>query len=454
MKIIIVGDGKVGAALAQQLSADNHDIVMIDSNIEALEASQEALDVITVEGNGADYDVLEEAGVRTADLLIAVTSMDETNLLCCVLAKKMGCRKTIARVRNKVYEKQVSFLKQDLGLTMTVNPEKAAAREIFGLLQLPSFLKRESFAHGRIELVELKVGDGGPLDGCPLSKLESVARVKTLVCAVERGDTVTIPRGDFVLRAGDKVSVTAATGDLVTLIDNLSIRKKRVQRVMIIGGSRIAALLAEELIASHIDVKIIELDPARCTALSAELPRAMVLQGDGSRQDLLIAEDIHYADAVVTLTGMDEENIVVSMLAEALGVEKTITKINRSEYEAIFKSHGIDSVINPKIHTVHRIACFVREMENSEGDAMVSLCSIVNHHAEAMEFLVTDRTLHLGVPFHSLHFQNNVLVAAIFREGKIIIPGGQDMLRPNDTVVLVAHHMVTIRELNDIFVEK
>lgn len=451
MRIVIVGDGKVGAALAAQLTAEEHDVVMIDSNPRVLAFSQDAMDIMTVQGNGASYEVQVEAGVATADLLIAATSLDETNLLCCFLARKLGCKNTIARVRTKEYAKQVDFLKKDLGLSMTVNPEKAAATEICRLLQLPSFLKRDTFAHGRVELVELKLAQDSPLAGRSLKALDEVTKVKVLVCAVERDGVVSIPSGEFVLKSGDKISVTAATRDLAMLIERLSIAAQKIRRVIIIGGSRIAAYLAEELLVSRMEVKIIELDEAKCEQLSEQLPDALVINGDGSQSELLLSEDIKRTDALVTLTGLDEENIVMSMNGSALGVPKVITKVTRDSYSELFRQSGIGSVIDPKTLTVNQIIHFVRAMDKSTGDSMVSLHSIVGGKAEALEFIVTERTYGLGQPLRKLKLKPNTLIACIGHGTGITIPSGNDTLQLGDTVVIVVRSGQQFSDLNDIF---
>ena len=305
MKVVIVGDGKVGYTLTKSLSEEGHDLVVIDNNKRILLASQESLDVAVVDGNGASVEVQREAGVDTADLLIAATNGDETNLLCCMVAKKLGCKHTIARVRNPEYDQQIRFMRDELGLSMVINPEKAAALEIFRLLQFPSFLKRDSFARGNAELVELKLKDGNPLIGKPLQQFRTVADVNALVCAVERDNEIHIPKGDFTLHLGDKVTIAADAADLVKLIKNLKVYSPKAQRVMIIGGSRTAAYLAQRLIRNKIDLTIVEQDEKRCMDLSEALPQATVINGNGTDQRLLLSEGIASADAVVSLMGID-----------------------------------------------------------------------------------------------------------------------------------------------------
>lgn len=451
MKIVIVGDGKVGLALTARLSRAGHDVVVIDRDPRVLEESLQTYDVMVVQGNGACKSVLEEAGIDTADLLIAATSSDEINLLCCMVANKMANVHTIARVRSPEYAGQLNFLKDELGLSMTINPEMAAAREIDHLLQFPSFLKRDRFAKGRVEIVELKICADSPLRGKPLSQLYKLIRVKVLVCAVERRGMVYIPSGAFTLEEGDKISVTADSKDLVTLLKNLGLTTERTRSALIIGGSRIAYYLARRLLSSGITVKIIEQDITRCEELAALLPKATIINADGSRQDILRAEGITSTDAVVTLTDMDEENLIISMYATHVGVPKSITKINRAEYVDTFSDLGIDTVISPKDLCCTDIVRYVRAMENTTGGAVQTLHYIVEGKAEALEFVVTSATRHLDEPLTQVPIKPNILLSCILRGGKTIIPQGSDCIRLGDTVIVVTTAEQTIRDLGDIF---
>ena len=311
-------------------------------------------------GNGASIGVLKEAGVEDAHLLIAATSRDETNLLTCIVAKKLGAKHTIARVRNPEYAEQLVLMRDELGLSMTINPELAAAREIHHLLQFPSFLKRDSFAKGRVEIVEIHVGEDSKLAGIPLNRLYEIARVRVLVCVVERGGTVHIPDGSFTLQAGDNIYVTADSQDLAQLIKHLGIVKQKVRNAIIVGGSRIAYYLAMRCLHAGLGVKIIEQNHERCVELAELLPSAVIIEADGSRQDILAAEGISSTDAVITLTNMDEENLIISMYASHIGVPKVITKVNRTEYVEAFKSMGIDTFISPKALCSTDIVRYVR----------------------------------------------------------------------------------------------
>lgn len=452
MKIVIVGDGKVGYSLARQLSKEDHDIVVIDSNPEVLEELLETLDVMTVIGNGATLEVQREANVAVSDLLIAATSSDETNLLCCILAKKLGCRHTISRVRNSAYTQQLQFLRDELGLSLTINPELTAAREIFRLTQYPSFLKRDVFAKGRVELVEIKLSSDNKLVGKRLDGLFD-SRLKALVCAVERGDTVTIPKGGFVFQEGDNIIVAAKNSDLAKLIKQLDIAKSKIKNVMIIGGSRISVYCTDLLLKAGVNVKIIEQDAEKCIELAERLPDAIIIHGDGTRQDLLIEEGIRHTDAVISLTNIDEENLIISLFADYLNVSKTITKINRLEYRQLFNDKGIDSIICPKELTTNDIVRYVRAMNNTTGGSVVALHRIFDGKAEALEFIVQPTTLHREVPFSKISIKKNILIASLNRNGNIIIPNGNDCLMTGDTAIIVTTSDRTIENLNDIFTD-
>lgn len=451
MNIVIVGDGKVGAALTQQLSKEGHDITVIDNNAEVLTHSMELYDIMAVQGNGASLTVQKEANVGSSDLVIAATSADEINLLCCILAKKLGAPHTIARVRNPEYAEQLIFLKEELGLSMTINPERTSAREIFRILQFPTFIKRDSFAGGKVEIVELRISDKSKLHGKPLSELYKTVKVQVLVCAVERGGEVTIPTGAFVLQAGDKIYVTAATNLLADLIKNLGIIPQKTKSVIIVGGSRIAIYLALMLLHAGIRVKIVERDRATCLKLADLLPKAQIICGDGSQQTLLHSEGLEEADAIVTLTNIDEENLIISMYAHHLGVPKAITKVNRLEYVGVFKDMGIDSVISPKSLTANEIVRYVRAMENTTGSSALTLHRIANDQVEALEFLVTGCTRHLGESLAEISLKKGILVACISRPGKLIIPKGSDHFQKGDHIIVVTTADRVIGDINDIF---
>lgn len=455
MKIVIVGDGKVGYELTQQLSRENHDIVVIDSNKSVLEQSLDMLDVMVVHGNGASLQVQKEADAGGSDLLIAATSGDEINLLCCIIARKLGCKHTIARIRNPEYADQSAFLKEDLGLSMTINPELSAASEIFRLLQFPSFIRRDSFAKGRVEIVELKVHESSVLNGRLLSDLYQAIKVNVLVCAVDRGHEVFIPSGNFKLQAGDQIYVTAPAVDLMALVKALELSTMKIKEVLIIGGSRIAYYLTTALIAADISVKIIDTKYERCQELAELLPRATIVHADGTNKQVLLSEGIEQTDAVVTLTNLDEENVLVSMLANYLKVPKVVTKINRSEYNEVLRDKGIECVISPKMLVAHQIVRYVRAMQNSTDSSAITLHRIVDDKVETLEFRVTEATQNVGKTLIEIELKKNILIACINRNGRIILPKGSDTLEIGDTVIVVTrgsdHPLV---DLNDIFVVK
>lgn len=454
MNIIIVGDGKVGAALAAQLSTEGHDITIIDSNPQAVESSTEKLDVMAVIGNGASMATLQEAGADKADVLIAATSLDELNLLTCLTAKKVGARHTIARVRNPEYADQLITMREELGLSMTVNPELSAAQEAYQLLQFPSFLKREAFAKGQVEIVAVPVDAGSKLAGIPLFKLHEIAGVNVLVCAVERGDEVHVPSGSFTLEAGDTIFVTAGLSDLARLVKNLKLVDRKVKNLLIIGGSRIAFYLARRCLDSGVSVKIIERDHARCVKLAESLPGAVIIEGDGSRKDVLDAEGLRHADAVVTLTGMDEENVVLSMYATHEGVPKVITKINRIEYADVFRKMGIGSTISPKGLCCAHIVRYVRAMSSASGfDSVLTLHSIVDGQVEALEFLAGPETRHCGEALKDIPLKKGILFAGITHGGQSILPRGDSRFFPGDTVIVVTAGGRVISDLEDIFAD-
>lgn len=457
MEIVIVGDGKVGYTLAKQLSQEGHNLVVIDNNAAVLRDLQDTLDVAIVHGNGACVEVQEEANVSHCDILIAATSGDEVNLLCCLVARKLGCRHTIARVRNPDYDKQIGLLKDELGLSMSINPEKACAREIFRLLQLPSFLKRDSFAKGRVELVELKLREGNVLINRRLMELASMGleKISMLICAVERGGKVTIPSGHFELKEGDKITVAADATELARLLRALNVRKQDVQSVLIVGGGRISAYLARQLLRARVQVTIIEEDRARCEELTEILPEAMIIYGDGTNQSLLLAEGIEQTDALVTLTGMDEENLIISMFGSYVGVPKTITKINRTEYTEVFADKGIDTIVSPKGLTADEIVSYVRAVGNSskQGGSVVTLYSLVEGKAEAVEFSIAKSASFLNTPLAKLRFKENILLASIIRGRKVIIPRGSDTMQVGDNVIVVTTAEQPIYDLSDIFAD-
>lgn len=450
MQIVIVGDGKVGLTLTQMLTAEDHDVTVVDSNPKVLERMQEECDAMAVHGHGASRAVLAEAGAGEADVLIAATSSDEVNLLSCLVAKKLGCGSTIARVRSPAYTEDINLLREELGLTFAINPEEACAHEAFRLLQFPSFLGREQFSQGRVEIVRFKIKEGSPLADVPLYDLYTAARVRVLVCAVSREGEVTIPHGSFVLRSGDDIYVTAASVDLAAHIKNLGLGNRRITQVTIVGGSLLGLYLTQLLLKSGVGVKLIERDPARCEFLSERLPDADIVEGDGTDRDILLSEGIDRSDAIVTLTGIDEENIVLSLYAKQMGMQVAITKSNRTQYADLLRTMGVDTVISPKMNCAEEIVRYVRAMDNSIGGQMLTLHQIAGGKAEAMEFNADDTTRGLGIPLATLRLKKGLLIACITRKGETIIPGGKTVIQSGDLVVVVAAAGHNVFDLSDI----
>ncbi|HIS68033.1 MAG TPA: Trk system potassium transporter TrkA [Candidatus Gallacutalibacter stercoravium] len=452
MKIVIVGDGKVGLTLTQQLAKEGHDIVIIDKNPRVLQQSVENYDVISVTGNGASLQVLREAKVDTADLLIAATSADEINLLCCITAKKMGCRHTIARVRNPEYRRQLTFLRDELGLSMTINPEASAAQEIYYIIQFPSSVKRDFFAKGRIEIVELPLKQGCPIIGKKLSELYRKIKVKVLICAVDRNGEVIIPSGDFQLQLGDKIYVTAEGHSLAALIRALNMPTNKIHEVVIIGGSRLAFYLTLRLLAAGLRVKIIEKDYARCQELAEQLPKATIINGDGCDKMLLDSEGVANCDALVSLTGIDEVNLIISMYGNQAGIPKVIAKVDRVEYINIVGHTGVETIISPKNLICGNILRYVRAMNNTSGGEVLSLHRIVDDRVEALEFYVKQNIRHLNIPLKELRLQPHLLIACIRRGGTAIFPTGDDCIKLGDTVIVITTADKHLSRLSDIFV--
>ncbi len=450
MNVVIVGDGKVGGTIASQLSGEGHDIIVIDNNTRVLTNANNTMDIISVEGNGASMEVQERAGVPHSDLLIAATSADEVNMLACLVGKKLGAKHTIARVRNPEYFQQINKLKDDLGLSMAVNPELAAAEEISRLLRFPSALKIDTFARGRVELVEIKIPPNSVLDGMPLWAIYKEFQVKILICAVQREGEVYIPSGDFVLQAGDKINLTASHLEIARFFRTIGIFRTGVKSVMIIGGGRVAYYLAKELLSLHVRVKIIEMDYRRCEDLCEVLPEAVIIHGDGTDKELLQEEGLEKTDALVCLTGMDEENIVVSLYAKAKKVSKVIAKINRINFDEILDALDIDGFISPKTIAASNIVRYVRAMQNSVGSSNVeTLHKLINDRIEALEFKVREKSSVVGVPLKNLKTKDELLVATIIRGGRVIIPGGNDSIEVGDSVIIVTRnkHLMDLKDI-------
>lgn len=436
MRITVVGDGKVGRTLAEQLSRENHDVVVIDRDQQVIDQTMNMLDIMGVCGNGASYQVQKEAGVEKADLLIASTDSDEVNILCCMVAKKLGAKHTIARVRNPEYTDQLMAMQEELGLSMHINPEYAAAAELFRMLRFPSAIKIEEFSNKSVEMAEVRVQEDSPLNGVYLRNMNKNLKSRALICAVRRGDEVFIPGGNFQILAEDKISVIASPAEMAEFFSGMGIAQQGARNVMIIGGSRIAYYLSKMMLENGIRVKIIDNDAARCQELSESLPRAVIIHGDGTDQELLREEGIGQMDAFVTLTGVDEENIILSMYAQANHPVKVITKINRTSLAALVEKNGLESVISPRSITANSIVRYVRAMQNSVGSNVETLHRIAGEKAEALEFRVSESFPRANIPLKDLKLRPNVLVACITRGRTVIIPGGNDVICPGDRVIV------------------
>ncbi len=451
MNIIIAGNGKVGSTLARQLSAEKHDITLIDSNQQVLSASVERLDVMAVHGNCASMGVLLQAGVKEADLLIAVTNADEVNLLCCTTAHGINPKlHTIARIRNPEYIDQIYEMRDVFNLSMTINPEKQAAMEIERLLKYPGFLRRDTFAKGRTEIVELRLDESSKLCNVALSDLPGIVKCKVLVCTVLRGGNAIMPRGDFVLRQGDRIFVTAPTENLTQLLKNLGIITRKAHRVTLCGGGRISYYLAYLLRKDNISTRIIESNYDRCVELATLLPDADILHGDATVQSLLDQDGVASCDALVTLTGLDELNMVVSLHATSRGIPQVITKLGHAENRGILDNLPLGSIICPKELCCNNIVRYVRAMENQTG-AAISVHAIADGKAEAVEFLVEESTKHCGTPLKDLKLKPGVLIAGITHGAISELPSGNSQFQVGDSLVVVTNGQQILQQLNDIF---
>lgn len=449
MKIIIVGCGKVGSTLAEQLIMEGHEITLIDRDANVLSSITNSIDVMGMVGNGAIYQTQMEAGIEETDLLIATTNSDELNMLCCLIAKKAGNCQTIARIRNPEYAAEVRFIREELNLSLAINPELAAAREISRLLKFPSAIKIDTFAKGRVDILKFIIPDHSGLHNMRVFEVIPKLKCNVLICAVERGEDVIIPNGNFQLKSGDKVSFLASQLEAMKFFKEVGILNNSIKTAMFVGGGKITYYLAKMLRDTNIQIKIIEQDYERCRVLSEELPNVMVIHGDGSNQQLLLEEGIRQTEAFASLTGFDEENIMLSLYAASQSKAKLITKINRIAFENVIDSMNLGSIIYPKLITADTILQYVRAMQNSLGSNVETLYKIVTNRAEALEFRVEKDAPMIGIPLEKLSLKNNLLVACINRNGKIITPRGKDTIEEHDTVIIVTTN-TGLNDLKDI----
>ncbi|MCR5636286.1 MAG: Trk system potassium transporter TrkA [Clostridiales bacterium] len=450
MRIIVVGCGKIGRTLVQSLSSEGHDVIAMDSNKAIIDNITNTYDVSGINGLATDWEALSEANVGKSDIFVAVTGSDELNMLCCFMAKAMGAKKTIARIRNPQYnDKNLVRMQQFLNLSMQINPERSAARYVYNILRLPSAANVETFSSRNFEIIELKIKDDMPFLNQPIMDLRKKYDANFLVCCVFRGNKMYIPDGNFVLQGGDKIGVTASPQEMNKLMRKLGIMKRHARNVMIIGASRTAYYLAQMLTQSGTAVTIIEKSKARCDEYSQILPNVTVLHGDGASQDLLSNYGIATTDAFVSLTGMDEENILLSYYALSQNVNKVVTKINRPEFIPIAENLGLESIVSPWKTVSDIMVRYARAMQNSEGSNVERLYNVMGGKAEVLEFKISDEFKYINIPLKDIKFKSNVLIAGILRDRKAIIPSGDDYILPGDNVIVTAagHRLYGISDI-------
>ena len=441
LKIIIVGCGKVGYTLVEHLSREGHDITVLDTNERVVRDITDRFDVMGIQGSGVNMATLREAGLDQADMVIAVTGSDEINLLCCTFAKQVGDRlAVIARVRSPEYVDEMPYLRQQLGIAVIVNPELLAAREIAHMISRPQARTVNAFAKGHAELVRFTIPEGNILDGKAVMDLEKIFGFGFLVCGIEDKNDVRIPRGTDVLHAGDDVTILAASRDAHRIFTSIGMKGSALHSCLIIGGGKTSYYLAMQLLEQKMDVRIIESDAKRCEELSAPLPGAIVIRGDGSDEQVLREEGIDSVDALAALTGIDEENILLTLYAKKIPGLKTITKINRITFNDVIGSLNLGSVVYPKYMCSEEITAYVRARRNSIGSNVETLYYIFDNRAEAIEFHIQEGSPVIGVPLMKLKLKDQLLVACINRKGKIIFPRGQDTIEAGDTVIIVTKH--------------
>jgi len=451
MKIIIIGDGKVGYSLADHLSQENHDVTIIDKNPEPLRKTSELLDVMCIKGNGLSMKVMLEAGVKNADLLIAATSSDEMNMVCALTGKKLGAGHTVARIRDPEYADELSVLTRELGLDLVINPEQSAAREIARLLRFPSATDVEHFAKGRVEFVEITATKDMPFIGVPLKNIPRKNIENILIGVVKRGDKILIPNGDFQIATDDRLNIIGKPNDVFAFCKKVGKYTQKIRNVMVVGGGIIAHYLAMNLKLNDIKVKIIEIDRERSIELSEMLPDTLVINGDGTDKALLDSENLGEMDAFIALTGRDEENLISAMLAKQSGVKKVIVKTTRIDNPALFHELGMDSVVNPKLITANYILKYVRGLSNAVGNPAETVYKIVDGEAEVLEFIANKNTKFLNIPLKKLKLLKGVIIGAIARRNEIIIPHGDDTIKLGDTVIVISVDKL-ISDFNEIVV--
>ncbi len=437
MKIIIVGCGNVGAALAEQLSSEGHDITIVDTREQLVESVSVSCDALGIVGNGASFTVQSEAGVAEADLIIAVTGSDELNLLCCLIARKAGGCSTIARVSNPVYSEEIAYIKEELGLSMIINPQAAAAREMARTLKFPFAQKVDTFAKSRVELVVYRIEEDSVLCGMKLKDMPAKLRCDVLIPIVERGEQVIIPDGNFEMQAKDDITIVGTQLKTIGFFKKLGKPTASARDAIIVGGGRTTIYLAKQLIQMGLKVKIIERDSKQCEMLMEMLPKAMVIYGDATDKDLLLEEGLAEVETFVANTNFDEENIMLTLFAKSLSKAKLITRVHRVSYDDIIDKLDLGSIIYPKYITAVNIIKYVRAMKNSLGSNIETLYRLNDNRVEALEFLISEHSPIVGVPLAKLNLKKNMIIGCITHKGKTSIANGQSVIRVGDTVILI-----------------
>jgi len=449
MKIVIIGVGKIGLALAGSLSAEGHDLTLIDTDQAVIDAALNSFDVNGIAGNGVNYSVQSEAGVGHADVVIATTSSDEINMLCCLVAKKLGVRRTVARIRDPEYSKNFITLLDKMGLDLAVNPEFATAREISKLIRYPSAIALNSFAKGKVDVAEMRVPEGSPLDGVKMKNLSKKLDARVLICAILRGDELIIPNGESSIYADDRIFFTSSHDQLSAFFREMGVFRTRLKNAFIIGGGRIAYYLASMLCDTGVSVKVVEIDEKRCLELCELLPKAHIICGDGTDMELLDEENFSDTDVCIAVTGRDEENIIVGMYAKREGIEKSVIKVSKTHLGDMFRAVGLDSVVSPKTLTENMILRYIRAMKSARGGEVLTVCRLADDRVEAVEFHASEDSRAVNIPLFKLELKKDLLICCIIRDNNIIILGGNDVIRAGDNVV-VAVRSEKLSTLDDI----
>lgn len=440
MRIIIIGEGKLGIALSERLIAEKHDVVVIDTSQDVLSRNEDRMDALFIRGNGVSLETLSEAEARRADVVISTTASDETNMLACLTAKRLGAQYTIARIRDPQYLGSLPFLQKELAIDSVINPERATAREISRILRYPYADNIETFARGRVEMMDFKAGEDDPVVNIPLKDMYRINKnlPRVLFCAIERGEEAIIPKGDFVILPGDQVHVMADVASITAFFKALGKDYVHIKKVMVMGGSRIAFYLARMLLDMNIAVSIIEMDEDKARYLSEELPKAEIIHGDGMDQELLLSEGIQETDALITLSGRDEDNLLCGLFAVQNGVKKVIIKNDRYNYSGIIGKVGLSSVVSPLSITCDTIMRSVRARISRSDDCIRLMYRLMNGKAEALEFIADRNDDYIDIPLKDLEVAPDCLVGVIVRDNNIMIPFGNDKIEPGDTVIVIS----------------